>query len=673
LLKAVPSKRGWEATQVFDVMSQQHEHFPRLFEPGMIGSMALKNRLVMAPMGTQFASDTGAVTPRMIAHYRRRAIGGVGLIIVEFTCVDYPRGKGHSSQLALHDDKLLAGHADLVQAIHESGARVSLQLHHAGSRTSRQRSENLRPVAVSPMPDLPPADQPEVLSQAQIEALIEQFARAAERARAAGYDSVEFHGSHGYLISQFLSPFENRRNDGYGGTLQNRLRFPLDVIRRTKELLGNDFPLTMRLSVREFVDGGQTVEDSQACARALEQAGLAALHVSAGGRTDPEWIVDPIYHPEGCKVHLAAKIKEAVKIPVIAVGVIRDPAYAESVIAEGAADFVALGRALLTDPDWPLKAATGRERDIHKCFSCNHCDGVRNSAGLSIRCVVNPEVGDPDWPRRSQTTAAIAKRVVVVGGGPGGMEVARIAALRGHRVTLHEQAGELGGQLLLGRNLGGKDKINWLLDDLARGLENSGAEVLLRSRVTNEVLRAMAPDVLVLASGGAPRIPNIPGVDDPRVETAWNVIAANKQTASGQVVVVGGDSTGCEVALDLARHGASVVVIEQRGELAVEMEPIARGLVRKMISTQPRLCIRLGWRAVEINKYGVGAADASGQREILAADRIVMATGVIPVRLPAVPGVDLSSECQVYAIGDCVRPGNIATALADARAVGCLV
>lgn len=659
---------------MFAEVSRNKGRFPRLFEPGMIGSMRLKNRIVMAPMGTQFASDTGAVTPRMIEHYRRRASGGVGLVIVEFSTVEYPRGKGHSSQLALHDDKLLAGHADLVEAVHQAGAKVALQLHHAGFRTSPQRIEGLRPLGLSLVPGIQPEDQPDVLSIPEIEGLVEKFAQAAVRARTAGYDAVEFHGSHGYLISQFISPFENRRSDRYGGSLENRLRFAREIIQRTKELVGNDFPLTIRLSAQEFVPGGQTVEDSQAGAQILERAGLSAVHISAGGRTDPEWIVDPMDHPEGCKVHLAAMIKEAVGIPVIAVGVIRDPAFAERVLIEGSADFVALGRALLADPDWPLKAATGREDEIRKCFSCNYCDGVRNSAGLSIRCVMNPEVGDPDWPRRSQRQAATRKRVVVVGGGPAGMETARVAAARGHDVELHEQAAELGGQLLIARNVGGKDKMNWLLDYLKASLQGSRVQIHLGSRVTPAMLLTLAPDVLVLACGGEPLIPKISGCTGSRVTTAWELIEKHSAAGVARVAVIGGSSTGCEAALDLAREGVAVVLVEQRHELAPEMEPIARSALLKDISAQRSLSVRLGWQVTEIVEEGVTVIDGTGHRDVINADQIVLAVGVAPASgYSALLESGLEAERQIYMIGDCAKPANIASALADARAVGCLV
>ena len=356
------------------IFAEPNPFFPRLFEPGFIGSLRIKNRIVMPPMGTQFATDSGAVTDMTIRHYVRRACGGVGLIIVEFTCIDYPQGKGHTCQLALHDDKLIAGHANLVEAVHAEGAKISIQLHHAGGNTLTRRTEGLELVAPSTIPSRPVQDQPRILRVDEISVLVEKFAQAVERAKIAGYDSVELHGAHGYLMSEFMSPYINKRTDAYGGSLENRMRFPLKVIQRSKELVGNDFPITMRISGEEFVPGGRSMEESKLVGKMLEAAGLMALHVSASVDTDFDWAVDPIYAPQGRKVHLAAAMKEAVNIPVITVGVIREPSYAEKIIAEGKADFVAVGRGLLADPDWPKKAGEGHGETIRKCFSCNYCD-----------------------------------------------------------------------------------------------------------------------------------------------------------------------------------------------------------------------------------------------------------------------------------------------------------
>ena len=263
----------------------------------------------------------------------------------------------------------------------------------------------------------------------------------------AGYDAIELHGAHGYLLAEFMSERFNRRTDEYGGSFERRMRLPRELIGATKASLGEDYPLTIRISGQEFVPGGRSIEESLEVARVLEDAGVSAIHVSAGADDDPEWIADPIYHAQGCKAYLAAEVKRAVSIPVIAVGLLRDPTVAEAVLARGDADFVAIGRGLLVDPDWPSKSVSGRPDTVRKCFACNHCAGQRVDMGLGISCVVNPNVGDPDWARRSMRRPRAKRRVLVIGGGPSGMEAARVAASRGHEVRLIEQQHELGGQL----------------------------------------------------------------------------------------------------------------------------------------------------------------------------------------------------------------------------------
>ena len=653
-------------------LSSNTSPFPRLFEPGHIGKLRLKNRLVMPPMGTQFATDTGAVTPRLIEHYSRRARGGVGLVIVEFTCVDYPRGKGHCSMLSLHDDKLLAGHADVVEAVHAGGAKIALQLTHAGGNTVRRRTEGLELASPAPIPSRPASEQPRILTIPEIDDLIERFARAVERAKTAGYDAVELHGAHGYLIAEFMSPYINSRDDEYGGSFENRMRFPLAIIRRAKELVGKDYPLTMRFSGQEFVPGGRSVEESQRVANTLQEAGLAALHISAGVDTDIQWMVDPISSPEGSKVHLAAAIKSAVSIPVICVGVIRDPAFAEDILAQGKADFVAIGRGLLSDPDWPLKAREGRAAEIRKCISCNHCDGVRNTAGFGIRCVMNLELGRGDAAMFPQK-AGRSKRVLVVGGGPAGIEAARMASLRGHEVILCERAERLGGQLRIAERAPGKAKLRWLIEDLDRELAKTSVELRLGSEAGPQMVHEVAPDVLVLATGGEPLIPGIPGVESDHVTSAWAVLAGEVQITDARCVIIGANSTGCEVALHLAQSHLrnTVDLVEQENDLARDMEPFALAAMRASIFGSANVRVTFGATAREIVAGGVEVAAADGLPSFFDADWVILAAGVRPVdalhqELAAAGGKGL----EVYSIGDATCPGTIATALEDGRMLG---
>ena len=646
---------------------QPNEYYPHLFEPGYIGNLRIKNRIVMPPMGTHFASAMGEATERTVRHYARRAEGGVGLIIVEFTCVDYPQGKGHACQLSLHDNKLISSHTYLTEAVHKAGAKISIQLHHAGPNSDMVRTEGLEPVSPGLIPSREVQDQPRILRASEIPALVEKFAQAVQRAKLAGYDSVELHGAHGYLMSAFMSPYINNRTDEWGGTLEKRMRFPLEVIRRSKELVGDSFPITMRISAVEFVPGGREIEETKQVARMLEQAGLVGLHVSASVDTDYDWAADPIYAPLGRKVHLAAAIKEAVNIPVIAVGVIREPAFAESVIAAGKADFVAIGRGVLADPDWPNKAAAGAPDTIRKCFSCNYCDGTRNPAAMSIRCVVNLELGQGDsaWDLEFATDK---KKVMVVGGGPAGIETARVAALRGHDVTLFEKGPRLGGQLLLAAKAPDKDKIEWLIETLTGGLASSAAAVKLGVDVTAHTVEEFSPDVLVLATGGEPLVPNIPGIDGGSVTTAWSVIDGHVPAAK-RFVVIGGSSTGCETAILLASLSVDteVVLIEQLSALASDMEMNARQTIRRQISEAPNINGLVGWKVTSISPEGVVATGPGGGSRVYESEATVLAAGVKPFAPLLDELTTVTPPPSVYTVGDSSKPGTIASALFDAR------
>jgi NADPH-dependent 2,4-dienoyl-CoA reductase/sulfur reductase-like enzyme len=447
------------------------------------------------------------------------------------------------------------------------------------------------------------------------------------------------------------------------------MRFPLAVLRRAKELVGDSFPITMRISGVEFVPGGRKIEETVRIATMLEAAGLAGLHITAAVGPDKEWAVDPIMAEQGRKVYMAAAVKAAVRIPVITVGVIREPAFAESVIAEGKADFVAVGRGLLADPDWPNKARDGRAGAIRKCFSCNYCDGVKNTAGQGIRCVVNEELGlgDPHWEARP---APVKKKVMVVGGGPAGIEAARVAALRGHDVTLFEKRPSLGGQLVIGAKVPGKEKIAWCLDDLLAGLAETKVQVRCGAEVTPETIAALAPDAVVLATGGEALIPGIPGADGPNVVTAWSLIDRGPSHPAKSYVVVGGSSTGCETALMLARDpDVNVTLVEMLPELAPDMEPFARGVVLRELEEAPNIDVELGCKVTQITRSGAAAVKANGAPAEFDGDLVVLAVGVRPStalldRLAGAPAA------EVWTIGDCTTPGTIAAAVIDGRILG---
>ncbi len=427
--------------------------YPHIFRPGKIGSLVVPNRIVMAPMATNFASETGGVTDTMVDFYERRAKGGTGLIIAENCCVDSPCGKGGACQLRLDDDRFIPGIHRLVAGVHYYGAKIAIQINHSGPAGISAKTEGLGPVGASAVNWGSQLAPPRALEVDEIEAIVEKFAQAVLRAQKAGFDAVELHAGHCYLIAHFLSPYTNRRKDHYGGDLDGRMLFLLQIIQRCRELVGPAYPVMVRFSGDEFIEGGRKVEESQQVAKILADAGVDALHVTAGTHVSLHpsgtCTVDPVAYDQAWRVYLAEAIKAMVDIPVIAVGVIREPEVAETVLASGQADFVAIGRGLIADPDWVNKARAGAYESIRKCVSCNEgCVRRRVFMDLPIRCAVNTEVGRP-LRLKAQAITGRPKKVLVIGGGPAGMEAARVLKLRGHAVTLWEKAAALGGQVRL--------------------------------------------------------------------------------------------------------------------------------------------------------------------------------------------------------------------------------
>mgnify|MGYP001416676719 CR=1 FL=1 len=635
--------------------------FPKLFEERYIGNMLIRNRIVMPPMGTNLANELGAVTPAMIHYYRERAKGGVGLIITEINSVDTPQGCALANQLSIDDNSYIAGHNELVEAVHEHGAKIITQLHHAGRQTTPQNTLNMQPVAPSAIPDPFLKVVPRELSVEEIEEIIEKFVQAAIRAQNAGYDGVEIHGAHGYLVGQFMSPFSNKRTDLYGGDLNNRMRFPLEIIRGVKEVTGENFPVLFRFSADEFVEGGINLEEGMKIARMLEDAGVDALDVSSGIYASMPTILETMNYPEGWRAYLAENIKKEVQIPVIAVGVIRSPETAEGILAEGKSDFVALGRTLIADPEWPHKALEGRTEDIRKCITCNiWCIGERVFQNLHIRCTVNPVAGrELEYPLISSTLTP--GHFAVIGGGPAGMEAARVLAVAGHRVTLMEKEPELGGQVKLAAVPPGKEKIKWSIDYLQTQIHKLGVEVHLNTEVNADILQGMDIDGIILATGAAPAIPDITGVHSPNVTTAWDLLAGRYEVGNN-VVVVGGGSTGCETALLLKHQGKDVTVVEMEDDLAIDAEPISRITLMEELGKSGVQTVT-GMSVQEIKPDGIVAMDREWTKHWIPCTHVVLSVGAVPVN-------NLEREIRqrgmkVFVIGDAKEPRRLNTAISE--------
>jgi 2,4-dienoyl-CoA reductase-like NADH-dependent reductase (Old Yellow Enzyme family)/thioredoxin reductase len=636
-----------------------HKQFPKLFEPGRIGNLELKNRLVMPPMATNYATEDGEVTQRQIDYYEERAKGGVGLIIVEFSVVDSPIGKGAMRQIVIDHDRFIPGLSKLAKAIKRHGAKAAIQIHHAGRQASSVIT-GLQPVAPSPVPVLG-GEQPRELTLEEIGALIRRFGEAAERAKRAGFDGVEIHGAHGYLISQFLSPLANHRQDAYGGSLEKRARFLLDIIKAIRGKVGRDYPVWCRLSAMEIgADGGITVEETQTVAELAEKAGVDAIDVSAhlvgpARRT-------PMAQPPCNLVPLAEAIKKVVSVPVIAVSRI-PPELGEGVLRDSKADFIAIGRGLLVDPYLPQKAETGKTEEIRPCICCLTClDSIRwRKEGVC--CVVNPTLGRERESELKPTKSP--KKVVVVGGGPGGMEAARVAALRGHKVVLFDEEEELGGQLLLAAKPPDKGTVETFRQYLVGQVIKLGVELRLRRKFTSEMLSELKPDSVILATGVKSFIPQIPGIQSKKVIQASQVLMGAE--TGERVAVIGGELVGCETALLLMERGKKVTLMRRGPELATKVHRLIREPMLGRLKYKG-VTMLTGVEYQEITDAGVVIRTSSGQKKVIEADTVVLAAG-------STPNTELAAAlkgkvAQVLSVGDCVEPRSIMEAVDEGYKAG---
>lgn len=632
-----------------------------LFQPGRIGTLEIDNRLVMPPLVTWSAPDA-SITDAHVAFYRERAEGGVGLVIVQATGV-HPDGRP-KDWLGLWDDRFIPGLARVARTIRNAGARAGIQLHHGGLLAPR-------PIGPSDGVGFWPGTSVRGLPVDEMAMLRDAFVRAAVRAREAGFEMIEVHGAHGYLLCSFLSPVTNHRDDEYGGSVENRARYPREVVAAMRAALGADFPIGFRINGADFVPGGTTPEEAARQAALIAAAGADVIHVTAG---TPSSVRISYLHPQGALTHLAANIRKAVAVPVIAVGKISDPPFADEVIARGDADFVALGRALMADPQWPRKAREGRFDEIRRCIYCLMClpQGGRDLARYpSVSCSVNPSI-DATWRGEDYDRplpAARPRRILVAGGGLAGMHAATILARRGHRVTVYEAGEELGGQWVIAARQDYKKDSNFpeLLDLTVRDLKASGAEVHVGRPLTREVVERERPDVVVLATGARTLVPDIPGIDSSRgtpVVHANDVLTGHAATGR-RAVVIGAGYVGMEVALHLAERGTRVFLLT-RSKVG---NHVGAGIRRILIDRLVEAGVQLfpNSPVVEVVKGGVKYA-ADGEYWHLNADTVVLAAGARSEG--ALAGALGDAGVEVHRIGDVVEPRDAFSALHEAASLG---
>lgn len=616
-------------------------------------------------MSTKFAAPDGGVTERMLRYYETRAEGGAGLVIIEATAVDRS-GQSFSRGLDISSAANFDGLAELACRVKRYGARVAIQLQHGGRASLPQYSGHAVPL-VSSVPGVTPYDNSVVLAEKEIARLIGCWSTAAARAREAGFDMVEIHGAHGYLISQFFSPYTNKRTDNYGGSLENRMRFPLEVCRAVRTAVGRDFPVLYRMSAVEGLPDGVTLEDSVELSRRLVAEGIDALHVSVGLRETSFMVSPPACVEKGWNASLSRAIRDGISaaVPVIVAGRIVDEQTADAILNRGDADMVAMGRALIADPFLPAKVLAGQTETILRCIGCNEGCAGGSARGTGVGCALNPFTGAEG--RYDLSPVAAPRRVVVIGAGPAGMQAALTARMRGHAVELYERTDRLGGLLNVACKPPYKDDLRAITASFALRLEQAGVRVHLGTEASLEAMKNA--DVVLVATGS---VPVFPGFCRSTPAVVAEQILSGAVESGRKALVIGGGLIGCETADFLIQRGGEVSILELQPELARDMEVRTRRYMLLRLKEHGVQCLT-STQILEITPEGrVKIRKSSGVEDWLEGfDTLVVAVGY---RSETDLATRLEEDgCTVVRIGDCARVGTIMTAIEHGFQIGCSI
>ncbi|MGD8519938.1 MAG: NAD(P)/FAD-dependent oxidoreductase [Desulfobacterales bacterium] len=632
-----------------------------LFSPFRIKTVKLANRIVMPPLASFLLGGDGGITDATIEHYRRRAAGGPAMVMME-ACAVSPEGIVSDNQAKIFEDGFIDGLSKIANAMKSEGAIPAVQIHHAGRQTSAKVIKR-KPLAPSPLPCPTIRGDVEPLTIDGIQDLVQKFGDAAERAYQAGFELIEIHGAHGYLINQFLSKFSNIREDRYGGDIEGRTRFAKEIVMEIRKRMGQEFPISFKISAEEYVADGLTTDESIKILDILADAGVDVVQVSAGNDSTPEWICQPMFMEKACLVHSASQVKAALDIPVMAVGRINDPYIADEIIAKGQADLVCIGRGLLADPDMPRKAKEARFDEIRTCIACNTCMQSIFKRGR-IECLVNPMLG------REQEMAFIPtktpKKVMVIGGGPGGLNVAWVAAKRGHEVHIYEKRPALGGQLLPGSVPGHKAELRSLIDFQKKQAEIYGVQCHLNHEVSEDDIKSDDPDVIVLATGSLPAMPRVNGIDKDIVLTYEDVLSNDRPTYK-KAVVIGGGPTGLELALHLAEYGCSMTVVEMLPKIGSGLEAMTKKVLLQKLKAH-NVQIMTETRLAQIEDDGVYVKDKDGMKLFIEGQRVIIAVGTQPDK--ALYEKIKSLGYEIHQIGDCLEPRTAKVAIFESAVLG---
>lgn len=634
--------------------------FPHLSSPITIGRVTFRNRMFSAPMGGTDITNDGCIGPKSTAFYELRGKGGACAVTVS-ECMVHPKTDGsHAYHLDTSILNSLASAAYTADAIRRHGAIPSIELSHSGmyagtymTDKSRQHDMNQWGPSDTVRPDGVPV---KALTKEMLAEIMAAYGNVAGLAKRAGFEMLMIHGGHGWLLNQFFSPYFNKRTDEYGGSLENRCRLAVEVLKAVREAVGPGFPIEFRLSGSELFDGGYDLEEGVRIAQQIEPY-IDLLHVSAGtyqrgfGDTHPS-----MFKEHGCNVYLAAEIKKHVSVPVATIGGLNDPRQMEKIIADGKADIVYMARALLADPFLPRKVMANKDEDIVKCLRCFTCMAER-AATSTRRCTVNPIIGR-ELEGCEVPKAPESKKVVVVGGGPGGLKAAHTAALRGHQVILMEKESELGGILKSEQALPFKREMYEFSLTFAKQCREAGVEIRLNTEATKELVESESPDAVIIAAGSRPLVLPIPGIDRENV-TIVNNYYLEKEKVGDEVVVLGGGLAGCEAAIHLAQEGKKVTIVEMRDELAPDANVRHRPLLLKQIEGLAE--VRAGLKGMEVTAQGVVCEDREGQRHLVKGSSVICALGQ-RARTDVAEALRDTAP-YVAVIGDCAKVSTITNAV----------
>ena len=632
-----------------------------LFTPAKIGSCEIPNRLIVPAMVVNLCTEDGMITERYIRYIEEKAKGGWGMIITEDYAVN-ENAKGYQFIPGLYNDAQIEGNKKLTETVHKYESRIFCQMYHPGRQSKHAVNGNVQPLAPSAIKDPFCMDLPKEMTREEIHQIVRDFGTTARRAKEAGFDGIEIHAAHGYLISSFLSPFTNKRVDEYGGCFENRTRILDEVYAAIRENVGNDFPVQVRISANEYLLGGRTEADTYELARHLDELGVDAIHVSNGMYASPivRQIIAPMYTEHAFNMDAAEQVKKLVSCPVIVTNRINDPKMADTILKMGKADFIGMGRGSLADPHLPAKAKAGKFENIRYCIGCLQGCEAGLLAGTCATCLVNPRVGR-EYENPMEKTAS-PKKVMIIGGGPAGLMAAETAAKVGHVVAVYEAKAQLGGQFRSAAFPPGKGELSTFVSSLRKSLEDLKVPVHTGTEVTEDLIKVEKPDAVIIATGAKPLVLPIEGIHGANVVTAEDVLLGNVDVKPGPVVVCGGGEVGGETAHFLTQTCQDITLIEMRDDILNDMFPLMRMCLMDYIK-EGGIKVLTGAKVASITEDSVSYTDADGNLKSVPAATVVSAFGYKAYN-PLEETVRKYCD-NVKVVGCAVKAGNALTAVRE--------